>query len=77
VMDADHGRLLGFHIIGPEATELIAEATLGLRAEGTADDVISTAHAHPTLSETIKEATLLAEGKGIHFFSEPARGEQR
>ena len=76
VMDADHGRLLGFHIIGPEATELVAEAALVLRAKGTARDVISTVHAHPTLAESIKEATLLAEGKGLHFFSEPARGEQ-
>lgn len=69
VLDKEYDQLLGYHIIGPEATELIAEATLGVASESSAGDVIWTVHAHPTLSETIKEATLVARGQGIHFWS--------
>jgi len=76
VIDADYGEVLGCHIIGPEATELIAEASLGLAIESTARDLARTVHAHPTLSEALKEAALVAQGRGIHFWSEPSREKQ-
>jgi dihydrolipoamide dehydrogenase len=62
-----HGELLGAHIIGDNATELIAEMGLALDQELTIDDIHSTIHAHPTMSEVIHEATLAAEGHAIHF----------
>ncbi len=60
------GRILGVQIVGPQASELIAEATLAMRLEATADDLIATIHAHPTLAETLREAALLASGHGLH-----------
>ena len=59
-------RIVGVHIAGPQASELIAEATLAMRLEATVEDVIATIHAHPTLAETFREAALVAAGKGIH-----------
>lgn len=72
VTDAESGEILGCHIIGAEATELIAEA--GLAIGRTAEELGRTVHAHPTLSEAVKEAALAAQGRGIHFWSEPSRG---
>ena len=74
VMDAESSQVLGCHIIGPEATELIGEATLGLAMGGTAGELAWAVHAHPTLSEALKEAALTAQGRGIHIWSEPSRG---
>jgi dihydrolipoamide dehydrogenase len=54
------------HIAGPQASELIAEATLAMRLEATVEDVIATIHAHPTLAETFREAALSAAGRPIH-----------
>ncbi len=62
-----HGELLGAHIIGDNATELIAEMGLALEMECTTDEIHSTIHAHPTLAEAIHEATLDADGHAIHF----------
>ncbi len=62
-----HGELLGAHIIGDNATELIAEMGLALDQELTLDEIHATIHAHPTMSEVIHEATLAAEGHAIHF----------
>ncbi len=62
-----HGELLGAHIIGDNATELIAEMGLALDQELTAEEIHATIHAHPTMSEVIHEATLAAEGHAIHF----------
>jgi dihydrolipoamide dehydrogenase len=61
-----HGELLGAHIIGENATELIAEMGLALDQELTAEEIHNTIHAHPTMSEVIHEATLAAEGHAIH-----------
>lgn len=63
----EHGELLGAHIIGDNATELIAEMGLALEMECTTDEIHSTIHAHPTLAEAIHEATLDADGHAIHF----------
>ena len=62
-----HGEILGAHIIGAEATELIAEVGLGMTLEATADEIAHTIHAHPTLTEMIKEATEAAVGHAIHI----------
>ena len=69
VVDADDGEIIGCHVIGPEATELIAEVALAMSAGATAADLIGAVHAHPTLSEAVKEAALAALGRGIHFWS--------
>jgi dihydrolipoamide dehydrogenase len=59
-------RIVGVHIVGSQASELIAEATLAIRLEATVEDVIATIHAHPTLAETLREAALSAAGRPIH-----------
>ncbi len=61
-----HGELLGAHIVGENATELIAEMGLALDQELTAEEIHATIHAHPTMSEVIHEAALAAEGHAIH-----------
>ena len=66
---ADDDRILGIHIIGPGAAELIAEGTLAMAFEGSAEDLARTVHAHPTLAEAMKEAALDAEGRAIHALS--------
>jgi dihydrolipoamide dehydrogenase len=67
VADAEYGEILGLHIIGPEATEMIAEATLARTLEATLEDLHNSVHAHPTLSETVAEACLAALGRVIHM----------
>ena len=64
--DAKTDRLLGVHIIGPNAGELIAEAVLGMEYGASSEDIARTCHAHPTLSEMVKEATEVAKGHPIH-----------
>ncbi len=59
-------RIVGVHVAGPQASEIIAEATLAMRLEATVEDVIATIHAHPTLAETFREAALVAAGRPIH-----------
>jgi dihydrolipoamide dehydrogenase len=68
VFDADLEEILGVHIVGPNASELIAEATLAMKLEATAEDIAETIHAHPTLSEAIREAVMDANGQSIHKF---------
>lgn len=60
------GEILGAHIIGKDASELIHEFCLAIRLEATAEDIISTMHAHPTMSEAIHEAALGLDGRTIH-----------
>ncbi len=60
-------RLLGIHILGPTASELIAEATLAIQLRATADQLADTCHAHPTLSEALKEAALSLFKSPIHI----------
>ncbi len=62
-----HGELVGAHIIGADATEMIAEMGLAITLEATYDDIASTIHAHPTLSEAVFEATEAALGHAIHI----------
>ena len=65
--DANTDQLLGVHIIGPNASELIAEAVVALESELTAEDLARTIHAHPTLSEGLHEAALDVADRAIHF----------
>jgi dihydrolipoyl dehydrogenase len=67
VVDAKYGEILGVHIIGAEATELIAEIGLAKSLEATAESILKTVHAHPTLSESIMEAAGAVYGEAIHI----------
>lgn len=64
--DKRTGRLIGMHIIGPHASEMIGEGVISLESKMTVEDVANSSHAHPTLSEAIKEACLQALGRPIH-----------
>jgi dihydrolipoamide dehydrogenase len=66
VADAHTDRLLGVHILGPHASELIAEAVLALEFGASAEDLARTCHAHPTLSEIMKEGALAVDRRAIH-----------
>jgi len=66
VADAETDKLLGLHIVGPRASEMIHEGALCMEFEGTAEDIGIMCHAHPTLSETLKEAALAVHKKAIH-----------
>jgi dihydrolipoamide dehydrogenase len=67
VADAKYGEILGVHIIGPLATELIAEAVVVMELEGTVEDLMFTVHAHPTVAEGMLDAFSAVEGKAINF----------
>jgi dihydrolipoamide dehydrogenase len=65
--EPEGGEIVGAHIVGQGATELIAEIGLAMTLEATTAEVAATCHAHPTLSEALLESALLAEGRGINF----------
>ena len=65
--DKATGEILGVHIVGPEATEIIHEFAVGRTLEATLEEIMHTIHAHPTLSEAALEATLAALGQAIHI----------
>ena len=67
IFDEKYNGLLGAHIIGAEATELIAEVVMARELEATAESIMKTVHAHPTLAETIMEASAQALGEAIHI----------
>jgi len=67
IFDAKYGEILGAHIIGSGAAEMIAEVTLARSLEATGESLIKTVHAHPTLSESIMEAAANAYGEAIHI----------
>jgi len=66
VSDADYGEILGVHIIGPQATELIAEAVVAIELEGTVEDLMWTIHAHPTLAEAMLDASNSVYGMAVN-----------
>jgi len=66
VSDAKYGEILGVHIIGPNATELISEAVVAMDLEGTVDELLYTIHAHPTLSEAMLDAYGAVDGMAIN-----------
>jgi dihydrolipoamide dehydrogenase len=67
VSESKYDELLGVHIIGPHATELIAEACVAMQLESTAEELGNTMHAHPTVSEAVMEAAEGVHGKTIHI----------
>jgi dihydrolipoyl dehydrogenase len=67
VAEKKYDELLGVHMIGPRATELVAEATVALRLESTVEELIRTLHAHPTFAEAIGEAAHAVHGPAIHL----------
>ncbi len=67
VIVGKYGEILGAHIIGPDATNLISEYSVAMRGELTTDEIIETIHPHPTLSEGLREAILAVEGRPVHI----------
>ncbi|NPC58509.1 dihydrolipoyl dehydrogenase [Caenimonas soli] len=65
--DARTDRVLGVHVIGPHASELITEGTMAMEFRGTAEDIAAVTHPHPTLAEAVKEAALASNGRAINF----------
>jgi dihydrolipoamide dehydrogenase len=66
VANADTDRILGIHMIGPQASELVAQAKIAIDFGASVEDLAMTMFAHPTLSETLHEAVLSADGRSIH-----------
>jgi dihydrolipoamide dehydrogenase len=66
IADVEHDDVLGVHIVGPVAGELVAEAVLAMEFQASAEDIQRTIHAHPTLSEALHEASLSADKRAIH-----------
>jgi dihydrolipoamide dehydrogenase len=67
LVDEKYGEILGAHIVGADATEMIAEYGLAMQLEGTAEDIHHTIHAHPTMSEAMMEAAASVFGEAIHI----------
>jgi len=67
VASKKHGEVLGVHIIGPHATELIAEAAFAMEMEATVEELANTIHPHPTLSEALREAAMVLSGGATHL----------
>lgn len=70
ISDKKYDEILGVHILGPRATDLIAEAALALRLEATTEEIITTVHAHPTVGEAIREAVLAVNKEAIHMLND-------
>ena len=64
---ADTDRILGIHILAPNASELVAEAVLAMEFDGSAEDIARTIHAHPTLAEAMHEAALASDNRALHI----------
>jgi dihydrolipoamide dehydrogenase len=67
ISETKYGEVLGLHIVGPHASDLVLEGGLAISMEATLDEIIATIHAHPTLGEAIHEAALGAQGRVIHM----------
>jgi dihydrolipoamide dehydrogenase len=71
VADKDSEQILGVHMVGSDVTDLISEATLAIEMGATLEDLALTVHPHPTLPESLMEATEAAKGKAIHILRSP------
>jgi dihydrolipoamide dehydrogenase len=67
IADAENDLLLGFHMVGPSAGDMVSEAALAIEMGATLEDIALTQHAHPTIAETLMEAAEHAHGKAIHI----------
>jgi len=70
ITEEKYGQILGVHIIGPQASNLIPEAALAMKLDATPEDISLTMHGHPTLSEALWEAARDVSGETIHFISQ-------
>jgi dihydrolipoamide dehydrogenase len=77
VSEAKYGEILGVHLFGPHATDLIGEAALAMRLEATAMDISQTIHPHPTLTEALMEAALDVGGSAVHIPPHPTASPSR
>jgi len=66
VSDQKYGEILGVHLIGPHATDMIAEAAVAMESEATVEELAHSIHPHPSLSEVTMEAALDALGESVH-----------
>ena len=73
VSDAKTDEVLGVHMVGPEVTELIAEAALAIEMRATVEDLSRTIHAHPTLPEAMMEAAEAVHNMAVHIFQKPKK----
>ena len=69
VLTGENNKILGVQILGPNASEIIAEATLIMEKEGTTEDIANSVHVHPTISETLMEASMAISKKAIHILN--------
>lgn len=67
LLGKEYQEILGIHILGARATDLIGECALAIGMEATAEDVIAVIHAHPTVSEAVREAVMAAEKCAVHI----------
>ena len=67
IIGTEYKEVLGVHILGPRATDLIGECALAIGMEATVEDIIAAIHAHPTVTEAVREAALAAEKRAIHI----------
>lgn len=67
IVGKQYGEVLGMHMIGPRASDIIAEGALAIGTEATVDEVLATIHAHPTVTESVREAFLASVGRAIHL----------
>ena len=67
IIDEKYGEIVGLHLIGPEATNMIAEGVLARMLEATVIELAATIHPHPTLSEVLMEAAHMTLDQGIHY----------
>lgn len=72
--DKSNDRMVGAHLIGPSASELLAQSVLAMEFDATIEDIAHTIHAHPTLSEAMHEAALGADGRAIHIANRKRAG---
>ena len=68
IADAKTDEVLGVHMVGPEVTELVAEAALAIELGATSEDIARTIHAHPTLPEAMMEAAEAVHSMAVHIF---------
>ena len=73
VADAESDRLLGLHVLGPQASELVAQGVIGMEFDASAEDIGLTMFAHPTLSEAVHEAALGVGGRAIHMVNRKSK----
>ena len=67
IVGKEYNEILGIHILGPRATDIIAECALAIGMEATAEDIAAVIHAHPTVAEAVRESVLAVSKSAIHI----------